>query len=673
MKILKRIAQYTVLGLTVGCTAIISSDDSPMPQDDPLNSGLEAIKVPESFDYATTLNADLNVSVLDNKNNGLVGVTFDLHKPGDEGWELIGKAATDQDGRLAFNVPIATAIEYLLLETSYIGLPQQTIISTDQLHEKLIIGGARADNVNSSAAPTNGRLLGGPIPVGDYWLLDEYDNQGVPYNLMEIPDYISQDMLDLINSSLPERRPVPIYNPEYLDDNIQTNTLLGDSAEVWVTFVHEGAGWTNSLGYYTYPLDNPPTSVDEIDSMFIIFPNVSFKGHGGNLMSGDKVCLGSFTKRTGIGWFLIPRGWTGSQVIDRSEIKYSDKSFNSFTAQEYRQHTVLLKDDARELLLLGMEDTSRPGGDNDFNDAVFYVTASPYTAIITDDLESTKTDENPDRDGDGVSDINDDYPDDPDKAFTIYTPGEATFGSLAFEDQWPSKGDYDMNDMVIDYNFKFVTNTANKAVLIETVLRIRAVGGQFHNGFGIELPVSSGLISSVSTNDPNLSLSTEEGSISTSIMIFEDAHDMMSASGHLNTVSDQSKIDIQELRFSINFVEPIAMASLGYAPFNPFITVNGDRTVEIHLPDKTPTPKADISLLGTQHDKSNPGTGLYYKSYNNLPWAINLPESFDYPVEFKSIDQAHLMFKAWAESGGTQNKDWYKPNNGYRNDENIYK
>ena len=62
---------------------------------------------------------------------------------------------------------------------------------------------------------------------------------------------------------------------------------------------------------------------------------------------------------------------------------------------------------------------------------------------------------NDDTDEDGVSDLFDDYPNDPEKAFDNYSPAEGQFGTLAFEDLWPAKGDYDFNDIVIDYQYNF--------------------------------------------------------------------------------------------------------------------------------------------------------------------------------------------------------------------------
>ena len=71
-----------------------------------------------------------------------------------------------------------------------------------------------------------------------------------------------------------------------------------------------------------------------------------------------------------------------------------------------------------------------------------------------------------DTDNDGVIDSQDDYPNDPTAAYSIHTPSDTGWASLAFEDLWPSRGDYDFNDLVIDYRFTEVLNKKNKIVRI---------------------------------------------------------------------------------------------------------------------------------------------------------------------------------------------------------------
>jgi len=64
--------------------------------------------------------------------------------------------------------------------------------------------------------------------------------------------------------------------------------------------------------------------------------------------------------------------------------------------------------------------------------------------------------------------------------------------------------------------------------------------------------------------------------------------------------------------------------------------------------------------------------GNYYMSDQYLPWAINLPSSFVYPIEKRSIKQAHLYFNNWATSQGSNHRDSYHDGPSYRNYINIY-
>lgn len=73
----------------------------------------------------------------------------------------------------------------------------------------------------------------------------------------------------------------------------------------------------------------------------------------------------------------------------------------------------------------------------------------------------------PDVDGDGVSDADDDYPNDASLAYNNYYPDPVEKATLAFEDLWPSYGDYDFNDVIIDFSVNTVTNANNDAVKLE--------------------------------------------------------------------------------------------------------------------------------------------------------------------------------------------------------------
>ncbi len=81
-----------------------------------------------------------------------------------------------------------------------------------------------------------------------------------------------------------------------------------------------------------------------------------------------------------------------------------------------------------------------------------------------------------DTDGDGVPDDQDDYPNDPDKAFNNFSPEEGTWATLAFEDLWPGTGDYDFNDLVLFYNMNQITNADNEVVEIDASFYVNHIG-----------------------------------------------------------------------------------------------------------------------------------------------------------------------------------------------------
>jgi LruC domain-containing protein len=117
---------------------------------------------------------------------------------------------------------------------------------------------------------------------------------------------------------------------------------------------------------------------------------------------------------------------------------------------------------------------------------------------------------------------------------------------------------------------------------------------------------------------------------------------------------------------------PVSLNVTGTPPYNPFIIVNEERGREVHLADYPPTSLANIQYLGLEHDDSNIATGKYYKTQNNLPWGIDTPIPFDYPVEKAQIINTHLKFATWAESGGIVYTDWYENLTGYRNSGNVF-
>jgi hypothetical protein len=212
--------------------------------------------------------------------------------------------------------------------------------------------------------------------------LGNYTTDGTPKYFVT-SDVVSTETINLIKNSLPENYPVPKYNPQYLSSGYDTDLLLEKDADVWVTFVSEGAGYKNVLGFYTYDINNPPTAAPSANDITIVFPNVSAAGSGGSLLTGNKVKIGTFAAGTGIGWVLLANGWNGTQVTNGLWRLFSNPNFNPESTATLRQHNVLLKDPENQRIILGFEDIRRDNSscDNDFNDAIFYVSANPFEAF----------------------------------------------------------------------------------------------------------------------------------------------------------------------------------------------------------------------------------------------------------------------------------------------------
>lgn len=287
-----------------------------------------------------------------------------------------------------------------------------------------------------------------------------------------------------------------------------------------------------------------------------------------------------------------------------------------------------------------------------------------------------------DTDGDGVADELDAYPNDGSRASDSYYPSENNYGTLAYEDLWPAYGDYDFNDLVVDYRYQQVINANNEVVDLKANFVSRAKGGALDNGFGIQLDVNQSVVSSVSgtrlfnnvvTTNAN---GTESGQTKAVIIVYDDASQVLvnnTGSAFVNTVSGNQTVDNDTAQITINFSTPQTIVALGTAPYNPFIFVDQTRGREVHLAGQAPTDLVDASLFGTLDDASvNDGGDNTYKSTTGLPWAIDVVGGFNYPEERTDISQAYNYFSIWAQSGGVSYSDWYDDQPGYINAVDLY-
>ena len=289
-----------------------------------------------------------------------------------------------------------------------------------------------------------------------------------------------------------------------------------------------------------------------------------------------------------------------------------------------------------------------------------------------------------DADGDGVQDSDDHYPNDATRAYNNYFPSSEKFGTLAFEDTWPSKGDFDMNDLVVNYQINRVTNADNQLVEIKGTFVSRASGAGFHNAFGFQLNnIKPDAVRSVTGNktgnndvfkfDANGLESNQEFA---NCIVFDDIYRVLKYPGKgvfINVSKDAPFVPYDTTKITLTLNPGIALSALNMNDINFYIVADvlkSGRGREIHLIDGVPTSLVDNTYFG-KHDDISSGS-RYYRTANNLPWGINISEGFDYMTEKISIDKGYNNFIKWAESGGVEFIDWYSAKEGNRNPALIY-
>ena len=499
-------------------------------------------------------------------------------------------------------------------------------------------------------------------------------------------DVVTQAYLDDLALTLPEKNHLPCdpVRKNMLQDIFCSSvTTSKDDAEVFVTFVAEGAALHNVLAYYYYPAGNEPASAAAIDSVFVIFPDAS-EGPT-KLHAGDKVKLGTFPKNTTIEWVLLAKQW--NQGDSRVEYGWTSGSTNMFFGNDdfntdmgvtkvgcadpaFNQHMISFSDNinGEDIQLFAFEDLQYPYGDFDFNDCIFYASGDLIPSCAP--TRQLPTGAIVDSDQDGIIDQYDDEPNNPDVACLINFQG-----TLLFEDLWPSTGDYDFNDMVAGYDITHAIHAMGYVHEVRADYELKAAGAGFNNGFGIKLSddLAKADISSITgrTSTGGFAMDGDLTATPGADLVmynWDAANDLIvldiSGGKFFNTVNGGGKGNFVTENIVIEMVSGnVQQWELGLPPYNTFIFANQAQDREIHLADMDDSSLHNDADFGTFNDDSNPGIGRYYKTHpaTNLPWALDIPKlDFEWPLENVDIQTAYPDFATWASSGGVLNTDWYE-------------
>lgn len=270
-------------------------------------------------------------------------------------------------------------------------------------------------------------------------------------------------------------------------------------------------------------------------------------------------------------------------------------------------------------------------------------------------------------------------PDPSNPDFPIVTE-DATNYTFAFEDNWPTYGDFDMNDIIATIDKVTVTQNVNSSVesyKIEGTLQ--AVGASKKLGLGIQflgfnantVTAVNGIVQGMASSAPL----TFEGNQSKPVLIIStDAHRFLGNAQddreYINTIngSDNNK-NGAKFEVSLTFKDgAVTPADININKLDMFVisrdAASGNKRMEIHLAGFAPTDLGNTGQFGNGNDNSSAASNRYYLSKENLAWGIVVPNNFAWPLEYANIKDVYSKFTSWVTSAGKENKDWYNNHNG---------
>lgn len=644
-------------------------------------SSMKELKAPEGFKYETSTDKKfefISKGRSDKETYSNVGMSLFGYN-GKAEKVLLAQGATDKNGLWAPTVSIDIDIDSVTLEVVSSVFPSTHRIS---------VKGNDVIKYNLGKFNTNGSS----VPVEDsteettpeteiqkdkttlnarsafFSYMGTYNRAGVPDYLESNYMSVSQYLADFTNLNLKPGGKIGRDYPHFLDPQFEGSVVMKEDGDLYVGFGKSSTGKNNALGYYTYDVNNPPKTVADIQQHMIVFPRAAFADYWEDgLYTGDQVHLGNFKKGTVVSWFIVQYGYRYSGVRTNRRRFYSDPNLNTDVYRNFNQYSVLLADEISKTLVLGFEDNYRYSNRYDFDDVVCFIRPEPWSSVDISNLPEPAKPRSLDSDGDGVVDVEDLYPQDPERAFESFYPSKGQTASVAFEDMWPRKSDYDFNDLIVDYNITEILDANMRVKEMKIKFHTRAIGASQNHGFALRLPIDADRIQSVSgasITDTYFNLApngTEIGVSNAVIPIFTDAFSLYGERfGIINTDPEKPELQGGDLNVSVVFTKSLDKSYLGNAPYDPFMIRSKDRSIEVHLPGIPPTEKADQSMFNTFDDRSNAQTQYYYVDENNLPWALNLTESFVYPKEKVPVNEVYTNFIQWATFGGTTNNNWFR-------------
>ena len=465
--------------------------------------------------------------------------------------------------------------------------------------------------------------------INDAAINPGYINQTNQFNESSTAEISARAQAYLGPLSTAEREKL-ICAPEVANVNITK-----DGTKLDVVFLREMALYKNSFGYYYYPTSTPPGNGEYGMSgdmkklaKYVVFPNVSSDQDNNVLKCGNTVSL-KFFKEDGtltdefpagytVGWFLATQSFVmpGEPGVENTLRegsmngqnwgRYWGTVFTTNDEPNFRRFISLL-DKKTGAVVIGVED--RIDNPDDYCDLTFFVKSN-------EDISNPGKPEIPDVDQEPE------------------LTTEVIQGTLAFEDVWPTGGDYDLNDVVVEYKRAITYDRANDATeIVETITPVHN-GATFNNYFAFQIAYEG-------------SITLPEG------CSYESETKSIRIDNCVKGLKGQSFVIVRK------FNEKEVNKDVLKTDFNPYIIVGdnfGLGRKEVHLPKHLATSLADDHLAYSEDD------AYFIDKNGKYPFSLDLPIlGFKVAAEKVRIDadSEYPAFKTWAESKGQQATEWY--------------
>lgn len=710
---MRTIKNLKVVLLTVLSVLAVSCMEKDLHDPDELKPGKEEpAKEANTFDFSTIQNIKLTVDYSSFKTYGPVFFSVYGENPFvgegeeerlDESITPIYEDYTNAKGKFSMNIQLPAYAKHLYVVTGNFFVSERLMEVDVQngvaeaVASKMTSGRTRAAITRSGAQTSDlsnmqflsynideaGNTIGAPIYKNWVTPLGTWDSEsGRPSYLID-PTTLPADkqklicteeeiegLFSAIGQALDANKPC---NMEYRN---HADLTLEKESEVTITMLGGNTCWNSTLGYYYYMEDEQPTNTTDLN-VIMLFPNTqdgqwsklksnqSFNNNIGiqrgdavqlmyypNIASGDLTGATTvFPKGIKIGFILKANGWAmQGDSYGITGYKDSKRKYNVWGTST----NGISYCNPAPFGTAGVNPYQIPNEEGLSRSAKFAYNApngDKYAVIAFEDACN-------DEDYDDVI-----FALKPVNAFTplpeIENNKTTTVGVYAFEDLWPSKGDYDLNDVVVD--FKHVKEMSK----LKTEKEFKIYKESFYlTTYQNYVTLTSGLALKLNTPAVPTSIdmkkiaSGSEEVVDVEYNVIDDVYYLTE-----DVTGELGSTYILELTYSVGHYNDKS------ASVQPFIfrhEEGGDW--EVHIPFEAPTARMNFSYFGKQDDASVPAENKFFVRSGDYPFAFFLMNAkisnfkntiLKRQYESKKINDLYPGFLPWSVSKGATNTDWY--------------